>query len=329
MSGRVVVTGASGFVGGHLVARLLERGAEVRCLVRESSRLDPRIADRVDRAVARLDDLGSLERAVADAETVLHLAGAVAAPDEATYHRVNAEGTRSLADACRRTGAGRRRFVLVSSLAAAGPSRPGRPRGEEEPPAPISAYGRSKLAGEEALRRFDPAHLPWTILRPPAVYGPGDRGFLKLAHMVARGWVLRLGREPQTLSLVHVHDLVDAILAAIEPEVAVAQTYFTAHPDPTDWDRIARAMARGLDRDIHIVGLPRPLLPWVGRASGWVARLRGRTNPLPADRLVDLLAAAWTCDSSKAAQDLGWTARIDHESGLADTARGYREEGWL
>jgi dihydroflavonol-4-reductase len=326
----VAVTGASGFIGSHLVDRLLADGARVRCLVRASSRMRWHDAERVDVVRVDFEDEGSLSAAVEGCQAVFHVAGANRVGNAAAYRRANEDVTRRLVRACRRSGAADDRFVLVSSLAAAGPSAPGRPRTEDDPPAPVSPYGRSKLAAETALRDEAADALSWTIVRPSAVYGPRDEDFLKLLRMARAGWVARAGGPPQPVSVIHVLDLVEAMVRAARANAAAGRVYFAAHARVTDFDEIARIAARSLGRErVRWVTVPRALVGAVGRLAGVANALAGRANPLPADRLRDLLAPAWCCSPSRIETEVGWTARVDLEEGLADTVTWYRAEGRL
>jgi nucleoside-diphosphate-sugar epimerase len=326
----VAVTGASGFVGGHLVNRLLADGARVRCLVRTSSRLrgvDPGMVE-----VVRVDfhDEQSLATAVEGCPTIFHVAGATRAGNEEAYRRANEDITRHLVRACRSTEAASERFVLVSSLAAAGPSARDRPLTEDDPPAPVSPYGRSKLAGEIALREEAAALVPWTVVRPAAVYGPADTAFPRLLRMARIGLVARVSGPPQPVSVIHVRDLVEALVLAAREEGAARRVYFAAHPRTTDFDEIARVAAREFGHErVRWFTVPRSLAGTVGRLTGIASALAGRPNPLPPDRLRDLLAPAWCCSPARIEAEVGWTARIGLEAGLADTLSWYRREGWL
>lgn len=326
----VVVTGASGFVGSHLVDRLLADGARVRCPVRASSRmrwLDP---TRVDVARVDFEDERSLAAAVGGCRTVFHVAGATRAPNEAAYRRANEDVTRRLVRACRAAGAATDRFVLMSSLAAAGPSTPGRPLVEDDPPAPVSPYGRSKLGGETALREEAGDAIAWTVVRPPSVYGPREEDFLKLVRMARDGWVVRVRGRPQPVSVIHVSDLVEATVRAARTAGAVGHVYFIAHPRVTDFDEMARIAGRALGREqLRWISVPRRFVVAFGRVAGAVSAVLARDNPFPPDRLADLLAPAWCCSPARAQSELDWSARIELQAGFADTIAWYRTEGWL
>jgi nucleoside-diphosphate-sugar epimerase len=323
-----LVTGANGFLGSHLVEHLLAEAWRVRALVRRTSDTRWLPLSGVERVYGEAALGEGLEAAVDGVDVVYHLAGVTRADSEEAYNRVNAMGTRHLVQAVRAAGRPVRRFVLVSSLAAGGPSGRDRPRGVDDPDRPSNAYGRSKKRGEEELIE-NAGGLDWTILRPPAVYGPRDRGFLVLARMAARGWVFRITGEIQPVNVVHVRDLVEAVHVASVSPAAVGRKYYVAHPRITDWGEMAELMARVRGRHAREVPVPRAVVPAVSRVAGIVSSLRGRNNPLPWDRTRDLLAEAWTCDPSGAATDFGFSAATDLPEGIRELMGWYAQEGWV
>lgn len=321
---RAAVTGATGFVGQRLVRRLQELGAETTLLVRSEVRARP------FSGLARLV-LGDLESAPAladlaqGADTLFHVAGLVAARSEADFLHVNRDGARRVAEAAR--AAGVKRMVLVSSLAATGPARRGEPVTEDTPPNPVTPYGRSKLAGEQAARSVG---VPMTIVRPPAVYGPGDRAFLPLFRAVRLGVAPVLGSGQQDLSLVHVDDLVGALLAVAGASASEGRLYHTAGPEVVTQRELVQAIGRAFGRrDVRVVALAPPLVRMVLRLSAAAASLTGRVTQLAPNKGPELLAPAWTCSSEAVARDTGWRAAIPLERGLTETAAWYREQRWL
>ena len=318
------VTGGAGFVGGHLVDRLRARGDLVRCLVRsreQGARLRALGCDLVE---GRLDDAPVLRWLVEGCDTVFHAAGALAARSEDELLAVNRDGTARLARIARETGVAR--FVHVSSLAVTGPSRRGRARDESGRPRPVTPYGRSKQAGEEAVRA---SGVPFTIVRPPVVYGPRDRQLLRLFRLARLGVMPLLGDGRQELSLVHATDLADALVAAAAAPAAAGRTYHAAHPAAVTQEELGRAVARAVRRPVAPLRLPREWVPGLLSVTAGAARLFGRTTLLSRDKAPEFLAPAWTCTSEALARDAGWQARIDLEEGLAQTARWYAAEGWL
>jgi len=319
-----LVTGATGFVGSHVVEALLERGERVTVLARSAHKAE-RLVERGARlVVGDLDDRAALRDAVRDQDTIIHVAGLIAAGDPAEYDRVNREGTRNVVTAAEETG--HPRFVLVSSLAAAGPASPGRPLDGHEEPAPVTAYGRSKLAGEAVLRS---SALRWVILRPPVVYGPRDTELLKVFRIARSGIVPVFGSARQELSAVYAPDLALALLHVAEAEQTTGRTYFACHPEIVTSGSLARTIARALGREARVVPLPAPVVTATLALIGLGARLAGQTTILNRDKANELLQAAWTADPSALTRDTGWRAAHDLDGGVQATARWYREHGWL
>lgn len=323
-----LVTGANGFLGSHLTEFLLERGWRVRCLVRETSDLRWLPRDRVELVFGEVTRPETLAPAVQGAEVVFHTAGVVRAPRPADYDRVNEFGAGNMARAAASAENRPRRLVLVSSLAAGGPSPRGHPRDENMADKPLGAYGSSKLRGETALRR-EAGDLPWTILRPPAVYGPRDHGLLILARLAAGGWVPPISVREQPVNVIHVRDLVRGMAAAAESPKAVGRTYYLAHPRRTSWEEIGRILAHAVGKRGRRLPVPRLVFPWVGRMSALLSRMTGKENPFPPDRVDELLAPAWTCNPNRARTELGFEAIVDLEQGLPETMAWYGEKGWV
>lgn len=322
----VLVTGGTGFVGAHLVHALRARGDRVTCVVRR-----PDLARQLgwsDVALVRggLADGPALREACAGADIVFHVAGTIAARDATEFMATNRDGTATVLEAAHEAGV--RRFVLVSSLAAAGPTVPGQPIDEERPPAPVTDYGRSKLAAELLVRAW-PGE--WTIVRPPVVYGERDRGTLKIFQLAHRGVVPVFGDGAQELSVIHAEDLARALIAAGTTPAAARRVYFASHPEPTTSRALVLACGRALGRQ----AAPRivPIPPLVARAVLWavgtVAHLAGRATLLSADKADEYLAPAWTCRSEALTRETAWRAEIGLDVGLRRAAAWYQEAGWL
>jgi nucleoside-diphosphate-sugar epimerase len=321
---KAAVTGATGFVGSHLVEALVARGDGVTALVRQPARAEALRALGCRLVEGGLGDGDARLALVDEADVVFHVAGLVAARSEAEFLRVNRDGTADLAATAARAGLGR--LVLVSSLAVTGPSGPGRPVDEVSGAGPVTAYGRSKRAGEEAVRA---AGVAFTIVRPPAVYGPRDRGFLPLFRMAARGVVPLLDDGGRELTLVHAADLARALVAAATGQATLGGTYHAGHAERVTQRALAEAVSRAVGRPARCVRLPAPLVRRVLSVAGAAARAFGRAPLLDGDKANELLAPGWACSSEALRRDAGWAADIPLERGLTDTARDYRQAGWL
>ncbi len=320
---KALVTGATGFVGSHLAEALLRRGAEVTALVRSPGK------------AALLNDLGvrqvrgdlhsaeALRAATQGQDVIYHVAGLVAARDEAEFLRGNAEGTANLIEAL---GGASPRLVLVSSMAAGGPAARGLPLTGDEQPAPVTMYGRSKLAGEEFVRA---SGLPWTIIRPPMVYGPRDTEVLKVFRIARSGLIPVFGDGSQQLSAVYGPDLAEALIAAASSDTAIGKTYYACHPELFSSMEFVRAVGGSLSKSVRVLTLPE----WVARSAlgvtGAAARLAGKATILTADKANEFFQPAWTGDPAPLMRDTGWHPAHDLAAGLTATAQWYRQRGWL
>jgi nucleoside-diphosphate-sugar epimerase len=316
----VSVTGATGFVGWHTVEALLTHGCEVRAVVRRGNRKP--VPDGA--AIVEADlSAESLERAFEDTDVVIHSAALIRARDAATFAAVNVEGTRAAASAAVRTGA---RLVLISSQAAGGQGTPEAPRLESDPPAPVNAYGRSKLASEEVVRTT--ADLRWVILRPCAVYGPRDHGFLPLFRMAERGLFLVPSDERTSFTLVHVSDLARAVQLAAMSDAAIGETLFLGHAQPHTGLDVLRAIARATSRPFKPRHVPVPLVVALAKTGDLLWKL-GVKPTVDSGRLAELRANGFVCSVARAREVLGFEAATDLQDGMAETARWYRAQGWI
>ena len=319
-----LVTGATGFVGRHLVEALVEAGDTVTALVRSPEKGKLLGMSGVRLAPGHLGSMEALRSAVHGQEVIYHVAGLVAARNEAEFLAVNRDGTLRLLEAA--ADAGRPRIVLVSSLAAGGPVPRGTRRSGDEEAAPVTAYGRSKLAGERAERR---AGLPWVILRPPAVYGPFDTEMLRVFRAVKLGVVPVFGGGAQELSLVYGPDLGRALVSAGRTAAAEGTILYPCHPEVITTARLVRTVADAMTRKARLVPLPRWLARGALGVTGTLARLAGRATLLTPDKAKEFFAPAWTCDPAPLSAITGWKADFDLAHGAAATVAWYRERGLL
>lgn len=333
---KVLLTGATGFVGPATAKALHEAGHEVRCLVRETSnRADLEALDiPLEYAVGDVCSPGPLSDALAGMDAVVHVAGATKGIRREDYYRVNAYGSRVLAEAA--VGQGVRRFLHCSTLAVAGPMKNGRPVHEEDPLAPVSEYGRSKLVGEEVVRRHA-GKLDLTIVRPPIVYGPRDRDFFEVFKMGARGFGISPGLlEPKRYSIIHVDDLARSLALALEKGHTVdgmtggAGTYYVSDGGVHPWNELIRRAASALGRGSAFV-LPFPeQLGWpVGIVSDLAARFTGKPQIVSLDKVRESMGPGFACSIDKAVDELGFAPKWPLEDGLAQTAKWYLENRWL
>ena len=324
---RALVTGGTGFVGSHLVEHLLAAGHDVTCLVRNAPKAQALFPDRTPRLMqGALDDARTIREAAEGCDVVFHVAGITSARSRADFFRVNEGGTVTVLKHVPQTV---RRFVYVSSLAAAGPARRGVPHDGQEHPAPVTHYGASKLAAELAVRS---GRRPWTIVRPPAVYGPRDVELLRVFRLVRGPVIPVFGQGRQQLTFVYVGDLARALIAAAQTDAAAGKVYYGTHPEIVDQRTFMAAVARAVRTDGRLpMVLPIPALP--ARAALWVtqigALLAGRATVLTADKANEFLADSFACSPAPLERDTGWRAEHGLASGIPLTAAWYRDHRWL
>lgn len=330
---RWLVTGANGFIGPTVLERLRRRGDQVRALVLPGTGAKEPIALGAEVAAGDVTDPRSLRGAVEGCDAVVHLGGLTKALRAGDFYRVNAAGTANLAAACAEVRP-RPVLVFVSSLSAGGPSRPGRARREEDPPAPVSHYGRSKLDGEGALRALS-HRLEATVVRPPITYGPRDRETLPPLFGMARlGLAFKCGLGPRAYSLLHVEDLAEGILAAAERGRRLGPRggeglYYLSDGDVHGWEEVCRAAAEAVGRAIKVLPLPGVASYAVALGGALAGELTRRPAFLGFDKMREVRCRAWTCAIDRARCELGYAPRFPLEEGMRQSAAWFRSRGIL
>jgi len=321
------VTGASGFIGRALALRLAASGANVLALVRDTAKAgDLSDTPGIELVRGDLRDPALLGDLAGRSGIVYHLAGLTSARSRGEFIAVNAKITGALAAAAARSPAPPK-LVLVSSLSVAGPRTATRPAREDDPPAPMNGYAESKLLGEELLRR-EGAGLRWTVVRPPWVYGPGDRATLPLFRLAARGFFPNVRGGCMQISMVHVHDLVEALVLAGDSAAADGRVYYAADGVAHTVAQLGQALlaACGGGRALHVPGFVFRFLGLAGEAGAWLTR---RPPQLGRDKTCEGLQSGWVCDDARIRAELGYRSRVGLEEGVAATLAWYRTQGWL
>ena len=304
MSARTLaITGGTGFVGGHLITAARNAGLDVRALTRTWKPPEEGLA-WIEGTLDRPDSLGRL---VAGADAVIHVAGLISAPTRARFETVNVGGTAAMIDIARRYGV--RRFIHISSLAAREPQ--------------LSDYGWSKARSERLVAA---SGLDWTTVRPPAIYGPGDRETLELFKMARRGFVaLPPGGR---FSIVHVGDLARLILALVDEPETLAETYEPDDGVEDGWDHrdFAATLANAIGGRARTIAMSRLMLRAASRIERLIRRDRAKLTP---DRVRYFCHPDWVVAALRRPPAALWQPRIDTPEGLSETAAWYREAGWL
>ncbi len=313
MNSRVAVTGATGFIGRHLVESLLAAGFDVRALSRRPDGAGlPAPAAVVG---GTLEDQASLQELVEGCHAVVHCAGLIKAARSDDLDRVNAAGTSLLAEVCGRQEAPPR-IVFLSSLAAREPA--------------LSGYAASKNRAEQALAAHGAA-LNWVALRPPAVYGPGDRETLRLFRFMKRGFLPVPRVAKARVSLIYVTDLCEAIVALLSAEVESGSRLEIrdARGAGYSWAEIAEAGERFLGRRVTCVSVPRIMMRLVAGIDSGLARIAGRAPTMAPEKVNELYHDDWVCRDNVVADLTGWQPRVELDEGMRLTLGWYLRNGWL
>jgi len=321
----VALTGGTGFVGSHVAEALLASGCRVRALVRRPD--VPGWLKGLDVEIVPGDvrDASSLDALVEGAEAVVHAAGKTSARNEAEYLAANAGGTANVAAATARRADGAH-LVLVSSLSAAGPSRDGMPVKATDPGRPVSSYGRSKLAGEDEIRRA--VGISYTILRPCPVYGPRETVIRDLFIAASKGVVPVLAGGAPRVQLVFALDLAAAVVGALR-RGGRNETFFVAHPETLSYREIAEVLAALPAKRPLLVPVPAGVIKLAGVLAGAVSRLGSRPPVFNSEKADEMLQPAWLCDMSDAQAALGGPLTTDFRSGARRTWDWYVTNGWI
>ena len=323
---RIFVTGATGFIGGHLTERLVTDGHHVTALVRSPHKAD-RLRDLgVSLVSGDLSVFADPDFILDPHDVVVHLAGVVSAPDDATYEAINYGAVADLVRWLNEQPWSPRRLVFSSSLAAAGPSPTDRPLTEADPPRPIDPYGDAKARAEAALSA---ASFPTTSFRPPPVIGGGDPAFLPVFSLAARGLGVRVSGPPQRISWIGVDDLVAAILAMAHDTRTTHHVYFTTHEAVIDLDELWAGLSRAFDHRVRVIRLPGSLLAGLAGLTSAVLPRLGLTSSFDSKLVAQMRTPAFVCTSRALTTDLGWSAQVDLDQTLRRTLAGYRDRGWL
>jgi len=317
MSRTLALTGSTGFIGATLLRKLTRAGWKVHALHRHSVsrfRLDAG-EDAIEWVRGSLEDSASLVRLVRGAEVVVHCAGAIRGASADEFRKVNVEGVMRLADASQKSRP-RPRVLLISSLAAREPQ--------------LSHYAASKRAGEDALRSAA-AGMSWTALRPPAVYGPGDRETLPLVRCMQRGVSPILGRSDARFSLLFVDDLADAVRHLLE-SAQWSEAPFEIHDGQTGgytWEELIQTVAQIIGRPVRRFRIPDWFIQAAARGNLWLSRGIGYAPMLTPGKVRELTHPNWVCNDAALRQATGWGPRFQLEAGMRRTLEHLRNGRWM
>lgn len=325
---KAIVTGGAGFIGSHLIERLLAEGWAVTCVERRGGGPGWLQNLPVDFRAIGLGDVNGLRIAFEGADVVFHLAGLTEAVRARDFYAVNTEGTANVLRAAATWNGSAPKVVLLSSLAACGPCRNGESLSPDSVPSPLSHYGNSKLLAEAMVHAFED-RVPGTIVRLPSVYGPREKVVLTLFRMIRHGIALTVGGWKRQVSLIYVKDVVQGLIAAARSASVAGRTYCLSHPVPITWAEFAEAGGRAIGRAPRLVSLPAFVARPVALGCEAAALVGGRAAVLNRDRVRELSQERWVCDPSRAIAEIGFAPRYPIERGVDETVAWYRREAWL
>lgn len=327
---KVLVTGASGFLGSHIAEQLTREGHEVRALVRRSSKREfLETLSGIEFAYGGVEDAEKVAEAVKGVDAIIHSAGLVKARNPGEFRTTNVTGTKNLLDAAEAHAPRLKRFVFVSSLAAAGPSPDGKPVDRTKDPTPVTHYGRSKLEAERvALAMKD--RLPITILRPAAIYGPRDNEIFAVFQSVHRGVLPTIGDGTNTLSMIYGADCADACVKALFAEVPSGSIYFVDDGEVYRLRQMLEGIEGALGKKAKIrINLPFPVVYMAALGAEIFGKLSNRAVMLTRDKMNEMRQPHWVCTSVDTRAALAWEPKTMLREGTEITARWYRDNGWL
>ena len=334
---RILITGASGFIGSFIVEKGLELGYEVWAGMRKSSSRRYLSDERINFIELNLEDKEVLSNQLSRFASqnnkwdyVIHAAGATKCIDSKEFMRVNFDGTKNLVDVLIELDMRPKQFIYLSSLSVMGPAReeqPYQPIMESDPAEPNTAYGKSKLMAETYIRSIE--NFPYVIMRPTGVYGPRERDYFQMAVSIKNHIDFSVGYKPQVITFIYVKDLVKAIYLSIEKGVT-RRSYFVSescgYNSRAFSDYIQREM--GVKNVLHIKA-PLWFLKIISFSAEWLSRISGKPSTLNCDKYNIMKQRNWLCDTSVIEKQLGFTADYNLERGTAETIKWYKENKWL
>ena len=323
------VTGAAGFIGTHLVRALIMQNYTVSCLVRSPAKGHHLKHKSLKLLVGDFNDLDTFRNDIKKSNIVFHVAGVAKEQNREAYFNGNLIISQQLVAAIKRYLPKGQKIVYISSQAAAGPSvTPPGVNEQTEDSLPVSAYGQSKLEAEKVFLTVTDL-FPVTILRPSIVYGPRDYGMLPLFKAASFGLKIKNGFRDFPVSIIHVSDLVNAILLAAKSEKANGKTYYVSDGKSYPWATLLSNISASVNPRAITVTVPLGLLWLLCQIGGFAGRFLGTAQDLNPDKWFEIQQQGWICDTSRFQKELGFQAQWSLERGMKDTARWYRKAKWL
>lgn len=322
------ITGSTGFVGSWVAEKLVKEGAEVTCLVRKTSNLRWIEHLPVKHHYGSLTDLYSLRAGVESADYVLHIGGVTKTLNMKEFYQGNVQATENLLTAVKEVNPNLKKFVHISSQAAVGPSESKNPIDETHACHPLTHYGKSKLETEMIVHQFLDK-IPITILRPSTVYGPRDTDVHEAFRNIKNGINLKVGKNEQYVSLIHVFDLAEGIIHTAKHESGIGETYFICNDQIYSWSEIIEIMKKLMGKKAMNLSVPYSVAYGVASFIELAARIRRKPTILDRQKMKEIREQYWTASNQKLKSQLEFSPKLSVEDGLKNTFQWYRENNWL
>jgi len=324
----VLVTGANGFIGSHLVDSLLSLGCNVHCLIRKSSNLRWLLSPKIQFHFVDLADPDFKIPDLPCMNYLFHCAGLTKAKSRKEYFDINSTVCSSLYEQCLRYKDSIKGIVHLSSLAAAGPGKDGQLVDEATVLNPITFYGQSKKAGEEVALEYS-ASLPIKVIRPPVVYGPREENLYTFFKLVKKGWGLQIGRFPKKLSLIYVTDLVQAMITVCNPRSSQKKIYFVTDGETYSWQEVAKTAADKMNVSMKALKIPESILVPIAIFFEALAMFSAKPALFDRQRMIDIRQSCWAASPENFFRDFDFTPQFNLTTGLEHTLDWYVQQKWL
>ncbi|QLH53936.1 MAG: hypothetical protein CH6_2409 [Candidatus Kapaibacterium sp.] len=326
---KVLVTGATGFIGSFVAEYFASQGFEVRCTIRKSSNLRW-VKDRGYELVETdFNSPQNLKSAVVGVDYIAHIAGTIAAPDYNGYLKGNRDSTFNLLKALELYNPSVKKFLYCSSQTAVGPAKSlSEPVDETTECHPITSYGQSKLEAEKEVLNFKDI-FPVTIVRLPAIYGPRDTALVDMFRVVHKGIAPLIGFKERYLSLLHCDDAVEGLFLATVSDKSTNEIFFLSSEEFYSWSYLIDCMIKAVGRKAVKIRIPNSLVYTAGFLSEKIGKLLGKTPVFNLEKARDFTQDYWICSSKKAQELLGFKQKVHPEEGFASTYRWYVQNGWI
>lgn len=323
----VLVTGANGFIGSHLVDYLLEKGYKVRCTVRKTSNLRWLKSKPVELSYVDLRSSCIPASVFEDVEYVFHIAGVVKAKNPKEFMEGNWLATKNLVESTVKFCKNIKRFVLISSQAASGPSKTGEPVFEDTPVNPVSIYGVSKLEAEKEVLKYKNT-IPITIIRPPVVYGPRDENLLFYFKIIKSGLAVQLGHE-KYISVIYIQDLVEGITISAFSKNGAGEIFFITDNKPYHQRELLTVISKAMKKEVLIITIHDGIIKFLGAFMEDTMKIFHRSHIFNRSKAREILCKYWICSGQKAKKLLGFEPKTPILQGLTLTVEGYKKDAML